>query len=226
MIDSGIVEEIEDMLAEEGGYYAQWMSRDAQRIAKEFPSEWKEAFQNHLLPEAIAKLWSGVSKHLPRFTKLLSAKTMDVVVVSSDTAPPSLLYVLVDESAGEFVAYRGYLGTVDSTDLSKKLPIDVSPLYAIHNGWVELASLEDGPLPMADWDLIETQDSKFLQMMSLEEDSMGFDLTESPAKAYMLWRSHQEVEDIEDFWPWLDDFLSESIEDFDNAPVAKLRTLN
>jgi len=115
---------------------------------------------------------------------------------------------------GEIFARRGYLPIEKLPPVSGQLPIDLSIVYLIHNGWVDLFSGDTGPLPTEEWQVLgrsnaDGQDG-FLEVFSTGGNAMGFDIAESPAKSYIIW-SDEDVDPVDDFWSRLDSWMADGL---------------
>jgi hypothetical protein len=180
---------------------------DAIRHLAQVPKEWKDAQQAMDFRKAWSHLWIDLKQQLPRTIKLLDKKVVDLGVLVTDRSGPSLLYLF--GGGRDVYARRGYSPVRTLPDISKRLPVDLYPLYGVHNGWVDFYSNESGPLPVERWKRFGAEGDKegFLEIVSKGSDSLGFDLDEHPAKPYILRPDDDAVTPVEDFWQKLDAWL-------------------
>ena len=161
-------------------------------------------------------LWHRGAQVLPQLVASIHDRLQSVGLMVTDGKPPSLVYVFTKN--GEAFARRGYPATASLPALSKQLSVDMSIIYAIHDGWVNLFSADTGPLPTEEWEILgksqpDAQDG-FLKVFSTGGNAMGFDLSEHPAGSYIIW-SEGEVERVDDFWGRLDSWLSRGLQKMD-----------
>ena len=167
----------------------------------------------------VQELWGPVARRLPATAHMLSSRVQALALLLTDSEPPSLLYAFT-ESADVF-AHRGFAPAEALPPEAAKLPVDLTELYRVHDGWVDLFGGDAGPLPASKWrrvpSLRDPGAGGFLELFTHGATSMGFDLTETPPQCLELRGGDEEVERVADFWARLDEWLSADLEDMDVA---------
>jgi hypothetical protein len=163
-------------------------------------------------------LWSRGAQVLPQVVAAIQERLQAVGILVTDAKPPSLVYVFTKK--GEVFARRGYPASASLPAVNKQLSVDLSIIYAIHDGWVNLFSADTGPLPTEAWEILgksqpDAQDG-FLKVFSTGGNAMGFDLSEHPAGSYIIW-SDEDVEKVDDFWGQLDSWMSRGLQEMDGS---------
>lgn len=191
---------------------------DGLKAVKDLPEAWAALCgASSDQRRVVAALWEGLADKLPRTLKMLERKLVGFAFLLTDSAQPSLLY-LFDEGR-DLMALRGFWPTEALPQISKDLSVDLSPMYRLHDGWVNIFGAEGGPLPSAQW---RTRGAApkvrgFLEVYSNGSHALGFDLDDRPAKAFSMDTDDDEVEAVDDFWIDLDERLAASLKSFPDA---------
>ena len=144
---------------------------------------------------------------------MMIAPTPDVgmvalVAVQTDTYPLSLLYCF--DLGTRWSARRGFLPGGPLPEVASRFPVDLSPLYALHDGLVHMSSGEAGPLPMEEWTAIsDEQGGELMEVLSEGGRGLGFDLSVDPVRSYWLDADNEKnpVREVEDPWAFMDQFM-------------------
>jgi hypothetical protein len=185
------------------------------------PPLWRDLLaRNDAHRRASTMLWTGGGRVLPRTVRAIQEALQAVGLLITDSKSPSLLYIFTDN--GEPFARRGYPPAETLPAVGKRLPVDLSSIYRIHDGWVDLFGGDTGPLPTAEWQILGSSegdiDDGLLQVFSTGGNHMGFDLSQHPAQAHIVW-SDGDVESVDDFWERLDSWMADELEEMDrNVP--------
>lgn len=164
--------------------------------------------------QQVASLWSGLRPVLPRTCKVLAEQTHGLALLRTREHGASLVYLFI--SGGELVARRGFAPSAALPAIAARFPIDLSPLYQLHDGFVHLASYDGGPLPIAQWKTLvdpETREPSLVKIAVDGADAFGFDISEFPCRAYALSPDDDDVAEIEAPWTFIDDLLASRLED-------------
>lgn len=182
------------------------------------PVSWREVLEDEEAYRIAAdRIWRPVQDVLPRIVAAIKNHLQGLGLLLTDSKEPSLVYLFTKQDG--IYAHRGYLPTQTSLPWYSRLPRDLSRLYRVHNGWVDIFSGDTGPLPASDWKVLgastERASDGFLEIFSTGGNGMGFDLEEDPPGCYIIW-SDDEIEVVEDYWRRLDSWVAEGIEEMDN----------
>jgi hypothetical protein len=182
------------------------------------PQAWHDLLKLDDAHRQAAKLvWAGTEGKLPQLLGALEKKLQAIGLLITATKKPSLLYIFTKEN--ELFAWRGYLPSEHLISVCGQLSVDLSAIYRVHDGWVDLFSGDTGFLPIEQWRILGQSQvdgvEGFLEIFSAGGNGMGFDLNERPAKPYVVW-SDEDVEPIIDFWGRLDSWLSGELDDMDH----------
>jgi len=184
----------------------------AQRIG--VPLAWLEALtEAATIPEQILTLWAPLAKWMPRTRRAYSARCVALVAVQTGTHPLSLLYCF--DLGKSWTAQRGFLPGRALPAVAGRFPVDLGPLYALHNGLVDFVAEEDGPVPMEKWRSISDQrGGALIEVLSEGGRGFGFDIAEDPVRAYWLDADDEEdpVQEVDDTWAFLDEFMAQRLE--------------
>lgn len=186
------------------------------------PMIWQELLTSPNADRLITRtLWAPVAQLLPKTVASIENKLRGLAILSTEKKRPSLIYLFTKE--GDFFARRGYPPVTQLPEISRKLSVDISPLYDIHDGWVDFFSGDGGTMPINEWQVLgESAPGRrdgFLEVYSTGGSSLGFDLSESPASPYAIW-SEGDVEPLESWWNKLDQRLANNLEPFDDRLTA------
>lgn len=202
-------------VAHEGGLVVHTPPLDsalAKRIS--VPSAWLEALTGPAtISEQILALWRPLTKLMPRTRTAYAAHCVALVVVQTAAHPLSLLYCF--DMGTRWSARRGFTPGGRLPEVASRFPVDLSPLYALHDGLVHAASGQAGPLPMARWNAIpDRQGGELIEVLSEGGRGLGFDLSVDPVRSYWLDADSQSdpVREVEDPWAFMDGFMARWLE--------------
>jgi hypothetical protein len=166
------------------------------------------------MQERVSRLWSGLEKLMPRSRAVFAEKSIGHALLRTRESTFSLVYLF--EAAGDLTARRGYLPAAQLPPVSSYFPVDLKPLYGVHDGIINLMSYDGGPLPTRQWKTLVDKDTGEASLVKIALDgseAFGFDISESPCLAYVVRPDEEEVEQVEDVWAFLDDLLASPLED-------------
>lgn len=196
----------------------QWLAlgtEDARASSWNLPDRWRQAL---LTPGAsavkIAALWSGLEELLPRTLAAYTGKVYGLALLRTRRHALSVVYVF--DNDGELTGYRGFAPVQEWPEVASRFPVDLLPLYNLHDGLVQLATYEAGPMPVGEWDTLRDQGTGEPDLVKVALDgpnAFGFDVSENPVQAYAVLSSIEEVEPVAEPWAFLDDLLASRIED-------------
>ena len=192
------------------------------------PAVWKEVLQEPEVKHGTVKtLWAPLIRDLPRTLDLLGHTLISVGLLSTNREPFSLLYFF--QQAGDIYAMRGFCPREITRPEKSKLPPELLNFYKLHDGWIDIYSKSNGPLPSADWFFL-SQILDDEQMSELKEDFdpdnflaifhngaatfVGFDISQSPPLCFICWKDDP-PEIVPDFWQCIDDWIVQYLEFFD-----------
>ncbi|NML16531.1 hypothetical protein [Azohydromonas caseinilytica] len=181
------------------------------------PDSWQALREHEDVVDAVRQLWQPVAHRLPMTLAALQRKLAGLAFLVTDSARPSLLY-LFDEGR-DLMARRGFWPLDKLPAPGDELDTDLSRLYRIHDGWVNIFGAIGGPLPAQQWTVIGKAPGikGFLQVYSNGSQSLGFDLDETPAKAFAMDTEDDTVEPVDEFWAELDDRLARALKAYPDA---------
>ena len=187
-------------------------SVEAKRIG--VPSAWLEALAGPAtISEEILTLWKPLAKLMPRTRTAYATHCVALVVVQTASHPLSLLYCF--DMGTRWSARRGFPPGGPLPEVAHRFPVDLSPLYALHDGLVHVASGQAGPLPMARWNAIPDQrGGELIEFLSEGGRGLGFDMSVDPVRSYWLDADSEKdpVREVEDAWAFMDEFMASWLE--------------
>jgi hypothetical protein len=164
--------------------------------------------------ECVSRLWANLKPVLPRTVAALAKKTSALAILKTAEQGVSLVYFIGDIPDGE--VRRGYAPAGDLPGLSKLFPIDLQPFYRLHDGFVNFMTDDAGLLPTRAWITVpdrRTRKPSLVKVVLEDSDAFGFDVSESPCRAYLLQPDSGDVEVVADPWEYLDELMAASMED-------------
>jgi len=178
------------------------------------PQAWLEALTEPApISEQILRLWDPLAKVMPRTRLAYAAHAVALVMVQTSAHPLSLLYCF--DLGNGWMAQRGFLPRGQLPASASRFPVDLSTLYALHDGLVNIASKEDGPMPVQEWHAIpDNQGGELMEVLSEGGRGLGFDLSVDPVRTYWLDADSEEepVREIKDPWAFMDEFMASWLE--------------
>ncbi|MEO6237664.1 MAG: hypothetical protein ABIQ52_11745 [Vicinamibacterales bacterium] len=184
----------------------------AQRIG--VPPAWLQALTGPATTsEQILSLWTPLAKVMPRTRLAYAAHAVKLVTVQTSTHPLSLLYCF--DLGTAWTAQRGFLPAGALPPIARRFPVDLTLLYALHDGLVNVASEEDGPMPLEQWRAIsDSAGGELMEILSEGGRGFGFDMSVEPVLAYRLDADSEEapVREVKDPWAFMDEFMASWLE--------------
>lgn len=122
----------------------------------------------------------------------------------------SLVYFFRKKN-GNFTLQRGFPPAGVLPEVASRFPIDLSPLYSVHDGLVDFCSFDGGPIPSAEWRSLAAADDSNATLVVVAQDgarSFGFDVSGNPARSYEIQPDEDEVAAIADPWAFLDELMA------------------
>jgi hypothetical protein len=178
------------------------------------PPAWVEALTGPPMnSEQILTLWTPLAKVMPRTRLAYAAHCVALVAVQTGAHPLSLLYCF--DLGTSWMAQRGFLPGGHLPKVARRFPVDLSPLYALHNGLVNMSSEQDGPLPMEQWTAIpDQQGGELIEVLSEGGRGLGFDMSVDPVRSYWLDADSEKdpVREVKDPWAFMDEFMARWLE--------------
>jgi hypothetical protein len=214
--DASGLEMLWDAVAAEGDVRF-WLPTDDPSVANTIPKGWLEGLKADSEPGAfVRRCWQPLQDRLPRTVELLARHTDGILLLTTASRPPSLVYCFGTDR--QLFAQRGFVPCTDEairTLGERRLPVDLAPLYRVHDGFVDFFSSDGGPLPLDAWRLVRHPDGDggdLLEFYVNGSNSAGFEKSD-PVHAWYLDPDDEEVVRIDDLWSWLDEMLAVSLED-------------
>jgi hypothetical protein len=174
------------------------------------PDAWKAAVAgSHPTEQRIALLWGGLQDRLPRSFRAFIDGLYGLALLQTDQRGLSLVYVFQREYG--LTARRGFAPAASLPEIVALFSTDLAPLYAVHDGLVDLMSYDAGPLPSGDWETIldpGTGAPDFVKVALDGSMALGFDVSARPAEAYALSPDEDAVEPVSDVWDFLDTLIA------------------
>lgn len=215
-MDDQILEEVSRFIDWEGN--VQWFQvplSEETAISLKLAPSWVTALTgDSTIKERVEQLWQNIAEELPRTYTVLTEKTTGLALLSTQDSGVSLIYFFETEEGLEYC--RGYCPTSDLPAVAEKFPIDLALLYRIHNGFVDFASYDGGPLPVNKWQsAIDplTNEASLIKIATDGSDAFGFDLSDEQCAAYFVCPNEEEVEEIDEPWEFLDEMIAGPLED-------------
>ena len=178
------------------------------------PPAWMEALTGPAtISDQILNLWTPLAKVMPRTRLAYAAHAVALVAIQTDTHPLSLLYCF--DLGTAWTAQRGFLPGGPLPPIVSRFPVDLGPLYALHDGLVNIASEEDGPMPVEQWRGIpDHQGGQLMEVLSEGGRGLGFDMSLDPVRTYWLDAdsSTDPVREVDDPWAFIDKFMASWLE--------------
>lgn len=178
------------------------------------PQAWLEALTGPAtISEQILTLWRPLAKLMPRSRTAYATHCVALVAVQTGTHPLSLLYCF--DLGTDWMAQRGFLPGRPLPEVAGRFPMDLSPLYALHDGLVNWASQDDGPLPVEEWRATsDQQGGEILEVLTEGGRALGFVVSVDPVRAYWVDADSETdpVREVEDPWAFMDKFMASWLE--------------
>ena len=167
------------------------------------PPAWEAALTGpSKIEDQIRLMWTPLAKQMPRTRAAYASSCLALVAVQTDKHPLSLFYCF--DLGKAWMAQRGFPPAGPLPEVASRFPVDLSPLYALHNGLVNFVTEDDGPLPLEQWRLIpDTENGGGLMEILVEgATALGFAIAEDPVRAYYLDADDEDdpVDEVEDVW--------------------------
>ncbi|KIG09604.1 hypothetical protein [Caballeronia concitans] len=190
---------------------------DAAKLAAlNVPAAWHAALtQSPDVESCVLELWSGLAAVMPRTRAAFSKKAVALALLRTNKTPLSLVYVF--DTGTILTARRGYPPVDALPDIARKFPVDLSPLYALHDGLTHFASGDAGPMPSDEWETLQDPESgeeTLVKILMDGSEMLGFSISEPQCPAYFVQPEDDSVEQIDDVWALLDEILAAPIENF------------
>jgi len=187
-------------------------SATAQRIG--VPPAWFQALTGPAtISEQILNLWTPLAKVMPRTRLAYAAHAVALVTVETGTHPLSLLYCF--DLGTQWTAQRGFLPAGRLPPIASRFPVDLSTLYTLHDGLVNIASEEDGPMPVERWNAIpDRRGGELMEVLYEGGRCLGFDMSVDPVRSYWLDADTERdpVQEVKDPWAFMDEFMASWLE--------------
>jgi hypothetical protein len=162
----------------------------------------------------VRALWDGLRLQLPRTCEALATKVSGLALLRTRENGLSLIYQF--GIGDEMVARRGFGPLSVLPPVAGRFPINLMPLYGLHDGFVHFMSYDGGPLRSRQWRTLTDPDSGEPSLVKIATDgseAFGFDSTNFPMACYSIKPDEDEVELVDDPWAFLDDLIASRIED-------------
>lgn len=178
------------------------------------PTQWASALARETTRRRVTALWSPLAERLPRTSSVFAAKVSDLALLRTREHGLSLVYLF--DVGSELAVRRGFAPVQALPPPASRFPIDLLPLYRLHDGLVHMMSYDGGPLRSREWQSLADPESGEVSLVKIAmdgADAFGFDISEVPAVAYAIRPDDDEVEPVADAWAFLDDLMASRIED-------------
>lgn len=186
---------------------------DCKKISN-IPGDWVDVLSGKTSPVEFVSAYWGKSGEFPELTETLQSRLVGLGLLVKDKQP-KLLYIF---------HYEGSIAVFIGDPPIKTIPKEHQALYepmkstlAIHNGFLDASDEMTGLIPFDSLETIELEEESsedFLGVFNVGANWLGFDLSKTPAKPYILW-DHCEVEEVDSFNNELDSWLATQLEEFD-----------
>lgn len=188
---------------------------DAARLtAVNVPAAWAKALtQSADIEACILELWSGLQAFMPRTRAVFAKKAIGLAVLRTRASGLSLVYVF--DAGAELTAFRGFAPVEALPPIAASFPVDLSPLYRLHDGLWNFMSCDAGPMPSHDWETLEDPESgedSLVKILMDGSDMLGFDVSEPRCPAYHVQPNDETVQPVDDVWVLLDEIVAAPIE--------------
>lgn len=174
------------------------------------PIGWVELMsRSRSAAEFTARLWQPVQAVLPRTVDRFT-RAHDVAVLSTRQRGASLVYFF-QHADGTQTPQRGFAPAAALPPIAARFPIELSALYSVHDGLVHFYSYDGGPLPCAEWRVLSEPEASDPSLVVIAQDgprAFGFDVSQSPARAYDVDPEVDDVTLVVDPWAFLDDMTA------------------
>ena len=215
-MDLGILNEFSRFVEWEGD--AQWFQVPIDRTASDvfgFNARWLKALAGQAnVASRLSCLWEELAPFMPRSIAAFSEKITELAILRTRESGVSLVYFFW--TGEDYSLRRGHMPATGLPTIASSFPIDLRPLYRLHNGLVHFMSYDGGPLPLQEWKTLtdpETKQPSFVKICSDGTEAFGFDISENPCRGFLLRPNDDDVEEIDDAWAYLDDLVASRIED-------------
>lgn len=178
------------------------------------PPAWVDALTGPVtISEQILSLWMPLAKLMPRTRLAYAAHAVALVAIQTDAHKLSLLYCF--DLGTAWTARRGFLPGGPLPPIASRFPVDLSPLYALHDGLVNIASEEAGPMPVEQWrGIADHEGGQLMEFLSEGARGLGFDVSRDPVRTYWLDADSpaDPVREVDDPWAFIDQFMASWLE--------------
>ncbi|GAB3772165.1 hypothetical protein GCM10028796_42290 [Ramlibacter monticola] len=193
----------------------EWLPADAASAARlELPPHWAAALGRDTVRRRVTALWSPLAELLPRTSSVFAAKVSELALLRTLEHGFSLVYLF--DVGSDLAARRGFAPVEALPPEAARFPVDLLPLYRLHDGLVHMMSYDGGPLRAREWRSLADPSSGVVSLVKIATDggdAFGFDISETAAVAYAIRPDDEEVEPVADPWAFLDDLMASRIED-------------
>lgn len=162
--------------------------------------------------DAVAQLWQGTQARLPRTARLYGSCVHSLAVLHTRERGASLVYIFRMKN-GDLTLRRGFPPAEVMPDVASRFPIDLSPLYSVHDGLVHFCSFDGGPIPSSEWRSLIAPGESDPTLVVVAQDgsrSFGFDVSQNPVQSYEVQPDEDDVAVIADPWAFLDKLIAPS----------------
>ncbi|MBA4867338.1 hypothetical protein H1V43_39965 [Streptomyces sp. PSKA54] len=177
----------------------------------------------------VAQLWQGTQARLPRTAGLYSSRVHGLAVLHTRARGASLVYSFRMKN-GDLTLRRGFPPADVLPDVASRFPIDLSPLYSVHDGLVDFCSFDGGPIPSAEWGSLVAAGESDPTLVIVAQDgsrSFGFDVSHNPVQSYEVQPDEDDVAVIADPWAFLDELMAPGwLEECDLAHINQADATN
>ncbi len=205
-----------------GGYVeregdAQWLALpagSAELAAWPLPDRWRAALADRVdAVDIVTALWADLGPVLPRTFALVTERLSGLALLRTVERGVSLVYVFDN---GGLEAVRGFVPPPVVPAIGERFPIDLARLYLVHDGLVQLAGDDGGPLPVAAWRTVvdpASNEASLVVIAANGPDFFGFDVSVEPPAARAVFPDEEFVEAVDDGWAFLDEMLAGPFDD-------------
>lgn len=181
------------------------------------PEEWVGALASYdtSIEDLMIDKWRNTSK-FPRFSSALKRKLHRVYLAHNKLSGKCfLLYVFTCRNEVIiFVGNAPYSGNSENEGILKYL----EPVCSVHDGYYLLSG---GVIHLCGRqeileEMAQMGSNGFMKIFQCNVDWVGFGLNDSEIKPYIIWSGDEEVEEIDDIYEEIDDWLATRITDYDD----------